>query len=229
MIRTKATLIEKTKLDTDLYKTVLALPEGETVDFKPGQFMSIAVDGHIRRSYSLSNPPYKNTILETYADVSPHGPAYKFFGGAKVGDIVDVLVPLGSFTYTAGDVPAYFLGTGTGIVPFLSMIRQQLEFSNSERELYLYCGVKNENRLICADILTELQLGNNNFIYNPYISRPEGKTDYTLGRITAGVKHLTNPDAHYYICGGQSLIVDIEKQLLSNGIKPENIFYERYY
>jgi NAD(P)H-flavin reductase len=227
--RLEVELIEKELLDTDLYKVRFALPAGERLEFLPGQFMSIAVDGFIRRSFSFSNPPSQNTILETYADVSPRGPAAKFFDNIQVGEKAAILAPLGHFLYKPSDIPVYFFAAGTGIVPFLSMIHHELEVIKSGREIHLVLGVRNQKRLSWEHELTELTSQYPNFHYQSFLSQPEGEWQGRVGRITDAVPEISDTEIQAYICGGKAAIDAVETGLLERGVDNENIFYERYY
>jgi len=227
--RLEVELIEKELLDTDLYKVRFALPAGEQLEFLPGQFMSIAVDGYIRRSFSFSNPPSQNTILETYADVSPRGPAAKFFDKVQVGEKAGILAPLGHFLYKPAHNPVYFFAAGTGIVPFLSMIRHELEVIKSGREVHLILGVRNQKRLTWEQELAELTSHYPNFHYQSFLSQPEGEWQGRVGRITNAISEILETDIHAYICGGKETVDSVDLLLLQQGVASENIFYERYY
>ncbi len=223
----KGKIIQKQQLAEDLFGVKIEVPA--PIVFKPGQFMSIEVGEGLRRSYSLSNLPASN-ILETYVDTTPMGPGSIFFLDAKVGQELSFLVPLGQFVYKEKELetkPAYFFATGTGVVPFLSMIRYALEVQETKREILLHLGASTEDKLIGHSMWLDLEKRFPNFKYVPHVTRSSswvGEKD----RIT-GKAHEVPKNSDVYICGDKNMISDVEALLLQKGIKKENIYYERFY
>jgi len=223
----KGKITQKQQLAEDLFRVEMEV--SAPIAFEPGQFMSIEVGEGLRRSYSLSCLPVSN-ILETYVDTTPMGPGSKFFLNAKVGQEVSFLAPLGQFVYKEKELetkPAYFFATGTGVVPFLSMIRYALEMLDTKREILLHLGASMEDRLIGHNIWLDLAKEHSNFKYVPHVTRSsswEGEKD----RIT-GKAHEVPRNSDVYICGDKDMISDIEALLLQRGLDKENIYYERFY
>jgi ferredoxin-NADP reductase len=226
-LRFTAKLIEKVQLNSTLYKLALEAPE-EGIEFEPGQFMSIAVEGFARRSYSMANPPSDKKILVTYVDTTPQGPGSRFCEQVEVGADVDLLAPLGRFYYIPGTRPVYFFATGTGIVPFLSMIKHELAEIKSGRDIYLFFGVKEESSLIELETLKEFEQKYPNFHLHIYVSR-SSEWQGNKGRITHGIADIQDQDMDAYICGGREMIEEVEQLLLDKGVPKEQIYYERFY
>lgn len=226
MQRIKAKVIEKEYLSAEIIRFRLEPPL--PIEFKAGQFMSMAVEGYIRRSYSMANSPVNNRYLETYTNVTPAGPGSKFINNSQVGDLVDVLVPLGKFLYQSKESRVCLFATGTGIVPFISMINHELFTERSGREIVLYHGVSFAEHLIEKENFGKLQQKHLNFKYIPVVSRPKGVWEGKMGRVTQFLVDLKSTD-DVYICGGREAIMDVEQGALDNGVLPENIYYERFY
>ncbi len=228
MVPTKTIGKLKTKdfLDTDLYRVEVELPE--PVSFSAGQYMSINVGGSIHRCYSISNPSGHTNILETFVDVSPHGPAYKYFSQVNVGDSIELIVPLGQFTYKNSKRPAYFFATGSGLVPFLSMFLEALE-KNEGKALHLFWGVKNEKRLFAIERLEALLNQSANFNYQIYVSNSDTDTNYRVGRITQIFDDKIENDIDAYICGGKEMVEEVREKLAMQGVSYNQIYHERFY
>ncbi|KXK08355.1 MAG: CDP-6-deoxy-delta-3,4-glucoseen reductase [candidate division WS6 bacterium OLB21] len=92
----QATVSIKEEVAKSTYLVRFSLPENETMDFLPGQFVTIAVAPNARRSYSIASSPSHNTYVETYADTFAGGPGSQFFENVKVGDQVSFLAHLAS-------------------------------------------------------------------------------------------------------------------------------------
>ncbi len=219
-------IVEKQKLDVQLFRVRFDI--GAPVDFIAGQFMSLKVAGSARRSYSIANPPYENTYVETFVDTTPGGPGSIFFDNVEVGDTVGVLFPLGNFIYEEADNPVYFFATGTGIVPMLSMIKHELLSIKSSRKITLVYGVSYERQLIDNTVMSELAEAHENFELITYVSREE-EWPGRKGRITQYIDDSLPKDSDCYICGGMEMIEDVENLLLQHGIDKSRIRYERYY
>jgi ferredoxin-NADP reductase len=212
----------------DLLRVSFA-PERE-VAFQPGQYMSIAVEGFIRRSYSLANPPHELGELVTYVDCRPGGPGSRYFARLQEGAEVDIFVPLGRFFYLPEQArPVYFFATGTGIVPFLSMIRHELEVLKSGRQIVLFYAVSAKERLMVLDQLRAWEAQHANFTANVYLKDPDEEWQGKTGRFAEIFPELKLQDIDAYICGSNALIINVEEELVKHGVTRENIHYERFY
>ncbi|MWJ02611.1 oxidoreductase [Clavibacter michiganensis subsp. michiganensis] len=93
----------------------------------PGQHCVVrlrAEDGYTaQRSYSILSAPHEDGVellMERYEDGEVSG----FFADvARVGDAIEMRLPIGGFFVWDGATPAVALGGGTGAVPLVSMVR----------------------------------------------------------------------------------------------------------
>lgn len=203
-----------------------------------GQFMNIKVADRIQRSYSISSLPGEE-YLETFVDISPGGPGSKFFENLSEGDSAEILYPLGNFVYTEKETPVYFVATGTGITPFVSMIKYALEVKKSKRPIRLLFGLRYYEHVFLDEMFKKLEkkypnLGSN---FSYCISRGSESKEKERevpncfdGRVTKYLQENGIEDnSDVYICGGKKMIEEVEKIALQNGIDKTNIFYEQYY
>lgn len=198
-------------------------------EFIPGQFANIVVSEGIQRSYSISSLPGEKYI-ETYVDISPGGPGSKFFKGLNEKDQIDMIFPLGRFTYKESDQILYFIATGTGITPFISMIRYALEKLNNKRQIKLLFGVRYQKDIFLHQEFNELSKKYSNFAYQYYISQPDEGSRIPAKRVTDCLTEINiSSDSEVYICGGQEMIRDVEKIMVKNGVMKRSIYYEQYY
>lgn len=221
-------VLEKEQLHDNVWRLRLAIPKDVNFEFMAGQFMNIRVEGFVRRSYSIANPPHTNSYVETYVDTIPQGPGSKFCEQVEVGTEVDVLAPLGSFVYMPATRPVYFLATGTGITPLLSMIHHELETVKSGRRIELYYGVRYEQEFVEKSELEEWDKKYDNFNIHLYVSR-SSEWQGNKGRITQGIQDLDVSDADAYLCGGLEMIRDMDELLKSKGMNADQIYFERFY
>ncbi|WKZ27630.1 MAG: FAD-binding oxidoreductase [Candidatus Dojkabacteria bacterium] len=225
----QATVSIKEEVAKSTYLVRFSLPENETMDFLPGQFVTIAVAPNARRSYSIASSPSHNTYVETFADTFAGGPGSQFFENVKVGDQVSFLAPLGKFVYKSDNKPVYFYATGTGLTPFLSMISYALETEGTKRDIFLKQGFRNEENVFAEKILSDLSARFPNFHYEICLSQPTDEWHGTKGRITTTIDAITDTDIDVYICGAKQMITDVETAFKEKGVPPQQIYYEQFY
>lgn len=227
--RFQVELSGKWQIAETLYKLEFEVPQEHPFEFEAGQFMSILVEGFVRRSYSLANPPQERDKLITYIDTIPQGPGSRFAERVNIGDKVDILAPLGYFLYIPEkERPVYFFATGTGITPFFSMIRHELEELKSGRKIVLHYGVKFEEELIEIEMLNKLVQDYPNFELHTYVSRSD-EWQGNKGRMTTYINQGIPADIDAYLCGGIEMIQDVEQLLVAQGVQGSRIYYERFY
>ncbi|MEC8126161.1 MAG: ferredoxin--NADP reductase [Pseudomonadota bacterium] len=146
--------------------------------FKAGQFTMIGMaDDDILRAYSIASAP-NEPHLEFLSIKVPGGPLTERLKDIQVGDQIEV-----------GDRPTgtlvldnlkpgkrlWCVATGTGLAPFLSIIRDQQTFERFEQVIVTHT-VRTTQELAYGDVLTSLPI-----IYYPTVTREPFETP---GRIT---------------------------------------------
>lgn len=196
--------------------------------FENGQFVMIGleVEGRpLARAYSVASPNYEEH-LEFFSIKVPNGPLTSRLQHLKVGD--DILVgrkPTG--TLVIHDLkPAknlYFLSTGTGLAPFISLI-QDIDVYEKFEKVILIHGVRHVSELAYSDFI-EKELPNNEFfgelvreklIYYPTVTREpfrnQGRlTDLiTSGKLfeDIGLPPLDPANDRAMICGSPAMLAD---------------------
>ena len=165
----------------------------DSLRFESGQFVMIGleVDGRpLLRAYSIASAHYEEH-LEFFSIKVPNGPLTSRLQHLKVGD--DLLVgrkPTGSLLLS--DLkPAknlYYLSTGTGLAPFLSLIRDPEAYEQYEN-IVLFHGVRTVSEVAYMNFITN-ELPKNEFfgeevskklIYYPTVTREPFRNQ---GRLT---------------------------------------------
>jgi len=116
---------------------------------EPGQFVVLRLRPNpdlppMLRSYSLSDAPsadhYRVSIKQEINGVASTY-VHKY---VKVGDVLDVSAPRGSFTLQSGDRPIVLLSAGVGATPVLSMLHA-LAAEKSTRQVWWLFGARNRS------------------------------------------------------------------------------------
>lgn len=225
----KTKVTSKQEIAHSTYSVILETATKDIFEFETGQFATLLVAPQTRRSYSIASLPGKS-YLELIADTVVGGPGSQFFENIKENDEVEFLFPLGNFKYKEDSKPAYFFATGTGVVPFMGMIKQALEVNNTKRKIYLYVGFRKEESIFAQSIFKELAEKYDNFDYCLTLSQPSDNWEGKAGRITKYYeKEIVDTNMDAYICGSHSMIEDVKDRLLAKGVQKETIFFEQFY
>lgn len=107
----------------------------KTYRFTAGEFVMIGLEDTPKRAYSITSGPYDD-FLEFYSIKVPDGPLTSKLQKVKVGDTLQVGdKPTGTLTLNnlelGGDL--FMLATGTGIAPFISLLRDPTTFDHFKR------------------------------------------------------------------------------------------------
>jgi ring-1,2-phenylacetyl-CoA epoxidase subunit PaaE len=221
----------------------LEVPEDlkEIFQFIPGQYLTFKkhlADAEVRRSYSICAAPDDNELRVAIKKVEQG----KFSGFAntelQVGDILDVMPPLGKFSpkQTAAKQKNYLaFVAGSGITPVMSIMKSILQ-SEPHSQFTLVYGNKNRNTIIFREAIEGLK--------NLYMQRlrlyhilSREKMDVPLfnGRINAEkVKALSdtlinlNEIDEIFICGPEEMLHATKQQLQDLGVASEKIHIELF-
>ena len=209
----------------------------QSLRFENGHFVMVGleVDGKpLTRAYSIASANY-DEYLEFFSIKVQHGPLTSRLQHLKVGD--EVLVsrkPTG--TLTLHDLlpgkHLYMLATGTGLAPFLSIIKDPEIYHRFEK-IVLVHGVRQVDELAYRQVITEELPANEFFgedvrqklIYYPTVTREEF---HNRGRVTEliesgklfqdiGLTALDPSVDRVMICGSTSMLKDTSTLLDTRG------------
>ncbi|MFN7835615.1 MAG: ferredoxin--NADP reductase [Burkholderiaceae bacterium] len=206
--------------------------------FHNGHFVMIglSVDGKpLLRAYSIASANYEEQ-LEFFSIKVPDGKLTSRLQHLQVGDTLLVgRKPTG--TLVIDDVKSgkhlYLLGTGTGLAPFMSIIKDPDTYERFEKVIVVH-GVRLVSELAYADYITE-ELPNNEFfgdvvreklIYYPTVTREAFRNQ---GRMTElmengklfsdiGLPPLDPAHDRAMICGSPSMLADLRGILDARGL-----------
>lgn len=196
--------------------------ERDSLEFIPGDCVSIFHPSEkISRPYSIAsgtNEPHLSFLIRCM----PEGVMTRWLAELKPGDEISISPPYGWFRpgeAAENGHPFVFVATGTGIAPFLSYLRSFPE----KAPVGVYYGIKTLSEAVGAREI------NKNCPLHLAISR-EKQPEYFYGRVTQLLEmNKVNPDAHYYLCGLDSMIEDVTRLLESKGVSSFNIHTEVFF
>jgi ferredoxin--NADP+ reductase len=233
-----------------LYSLLVEAPQ---LTFTAGQFARLALpappgarEPMLGRPYSFVNPPTAQPH-EFYFIILPEGPLSPRLASLEAGESV-WLGPRanGFFTIaeTAEAESLWCMSTGTGIGPFLSMLRTDEPWAKFGRVVLVH-SVRHAIELTYRDEIAGIARAHPGaFDYVPMVSR-EAHADALAGRIPAAIDDgrleariglsLTPQNAHAMLCGNPAMVEDVQKVLATRGMRrhrrrePGHVTLETYW
>ncbi len=201
-------------------------------EYEAGQYFSFCIEPKVNRSYSVASAP-GDEFIEFLIDVTNPGKGADFVRGINENDDISSIGPLGSFTLPKTNYQSanrfLFVGTGTGIAPLRSMIRDLLIYKNETKDISLYFGLRYDEDMYLYDEFVEMQKKFSNFCFNMVISRPSndwrGLTGYCQHHIGSQNIYL---NTNIYVCGSTKNVNSIKEHLINIGCPENKIFEEKY-
>ncbi len=167
------------------------------------------------RTYSLASGE-RESVLRLLIRVIPDGRVSPRLARLAPGERVSFSGPTGSFTLRDPDRPACLVATGTGVAPFVSMLRSHPDW----RPILLH-GVRHAQELYYREEFAPRAAE-----YVPCLSRDPVRPR----RVTDALAERAMPsDTDIYLCGGQPMIRAARALLLARGHPPDRIAAETYY
>jgi ferredoxin--NADP+ reductase len=237
-------------------------------EFTPGQFAVLGLparsprvalsdpeepgdpDRMIRRAYSIASSSRQREYVEVFANLVRSGELTPRLFALAPGDRLWLGKKL-TGVFTLREVPPdqhlVLVATGTGLAPYMSMIRTELECGGTRRFAVLH-GARHSWDLGYAGELRALERHCPNLTYLPTVSRPEvepipwgGAAGHVQALWTGGALarawgfRPTPADTHVLLCGNPAMIEDMLRRLEGEGFRiheprsPGQIHVERYW
>lgn len=201
----------------------------------PGQSIALrtsAGDGGVVRNYSLSNDPGAGEF-RIAVKREEHGVGSGFIHrDVKVGDVLDVAAPRGTFFLRGGDGPVLLISAGVGITPVLSMLHVLAEAS-TDREVWWLHGARNGAERAFAEesaqLLNRLPDSRSRVIYSGPLNTDRVGVDYdAAGRLRVDLlRDLEVPvNAEAYLCGPAVFMDEWSAGLAAHGLDRGGIHSE---
>jgi ferredoxin-NADP reductase len=193
-------------------------------------------EGEARRAYSIASPPDESPGFEVAVTQVEGGPGSTFLHELPVGATVRAIGPQGFFTRPRGaGHPSLFVGTGTGVTPLRSMIRDALA-GGEQTPMRLLFGVRHEVDRLYREELEELAAKHPNFRVQYTISQPAAEWTGLRGYVQTHAEGLwreleaTGTGApHVYICGLERMVGAVRDLLRKQmGVDRKQVHSERY-
>ncbi len=263
-----ATVIHRSEVTHGLF-IIRVRPDAGVPDFKAGQYAVLGLPGSaarvpfadpedppadpdkmIRRAYSIASGSVEKDFLEFYVAFVTGGALTPRLYALQEGDRIfvgDRIVGM----FTLDEVPAgndvVFVATGTGLAPYVSMLRSDYAFHAGHRTVVFH-GARHSWDLGYRGDMESLVARHDNFTYVPTISNPDDETEEwtgMTGRVTAFFEDdtaemilggpLDPARVSVFLCGNPDMITGMMRTLGEKGFRehtrkqPGSIFVEKYW
>ncbi len=210
--------------------------------FRNGEFTMIGIkvnEKPLLRAYSVVSPNYEEN-LEFFSIKVPDGPLTSRLQHLQVGDPI-IVGRKATGTLVLDNLKdgrtLYLVGTGTGLAPFLSIIRDPETYERFEKVVLIH-GCREVAELAYGELITE-QLPNHEFlgedvraklIYYPTVTREPFRN---RGRVTdlietgklfsdIGLPMLDAASDRVMLCGSPQMMTDLRAMLETRGFEEGN-------
>lgn len=214
----------------------LVSPEGRLPPFLAGQYLALFLETkgiRTSRPYSISSPPNQTGYYDLTIRKVDNGLVSTFFHEeVKRGDLLKGSGPEGHFYYNPlfHDKTMVCLAGGSGITPFMSILREVVE-CGLDREIHLFYGNKTLEEAIFHSELLKLSDRFPFFRYYPVLESPSQEYEGLTGFITGQMIQETLPvleEKTFYLCGPQAMYDFCIPELERLGISRRKIRKEVY-
>jgi ferredoxin-NADP reductase len=228
----------------------IQVPELESFDFKPGQFVTLDLPIHEKpnkrwRSYSIASWPDGSNVFELLIVLLEGGAGTTWlFNEVREGHELTFRGPQGVFTLPDPiDRDIFFICTGTGIAPFRSMCHHLKIHQIPHQQLYLLYGCRKFGDTLYEQEMRELEKELPSFKYIPTYSREEPGGSHCTGYVhtiyeeicsnnrfpaTENMGDLAVKPAWFYLCGWKNMIDEAKQRIQSLGYDRKSIHQELY-
>lgn len=221
-------------------KLITSKTQGQLVD----------LDGYVFRAYSVASSPY-DEFIEFFSVVIPQGEFTSKVNHIQVGDSLLLnTTPFGYLTLARYQLPLpndlWLLATGTGLAPFLSILKTIDVWQQYQRIILVYSARTSQELAYQAEIGSIKSIYGDNgagFVFLPIVTR---EADYAgekaripnlivSGKLTQLVgQKLDKERSHVMLCGNPQMVEDTKEALKSIGLTMNrrgegNIAVENYW
>jgi ferredoxin/flavodoxin---NADP+ reductase len=206
--------------------------ECPALNFEAGQFVRIGLDiggERVARPFSFVNAP-DDLVLEFYGVVVPEGPLSPGLARLKPGDSLHVADNPAGWLILPEVPPAedlWLVGTGTGIAPFLSILRTEAPWQRYRRVVLVH-GVRRAEELVYRHLIEDvMRKRDGRLSYVRFVSREEtpgtlrGRIPAALadGRLEAAAAPISPERSQFMLCGNPDMLKDMQAALIARGLK----------
>jgi Na+-transporting NADH:ubiquinone oxidoreductase subunit F len=225
-------------LTDEIKELRLRFIEPDTIIFKPGQYIQFQVPEYeecpesVYRAYSIASAAHEPTSITLVVTKVLEGLATTFIHEVlREGDEISINGPYGEFYLRDSEREIFFVATGSGLAPLMSMLYQMAEEENPRKATLIF-GARHKKDLFYVEEIEALEqrIPHVEVIFT--LSRPqeEDQWDGEQGRVTSVLEKtiIHGEDKEAYLCGNPAMVESCQELLVKKGIPQELIFFDKF-
>lgn len=226
-------VVKLEKLSHDVMALDLKLPEGERLQYLPGQYVDILLRDGNRRSFSLASAPRDDALLQLHIRHVPGGHfSGHVFNRMKERDLLRFRGPLGTFFLRReSERPVILMAGGTGFAPIKAILEHALA-SGIDRPMHLFWGARARRDLYLHELVLSWAGSHDRFRYTPVLSEPapEDRWDGRGGWVhEAVVEDYPGLREHEIYASGPPPMIEAGKQaFMRHGLAEDRYFHDSF-
>ena len=223
---TTGTVREVERLGSSYVKVRLEVADRQ--DHVPGQHYVVrlrAPDGYTaQRSYSLASDP-ADPLIEIMVECLPRGEVSSFLHDVvEVGDELELRGPIGRWFVWGGSVPSICVAGGSGVVPFISMLRYAKRMG-TESALTIVASAQTRDKLPYVEELEEfgafIALTRENHLASGIERVAAHIYPDELAERSEGIERA-------YVCGSAGFVSFVGRSLGEAGVRSDIVRVEQF-
>ncbi len=210
----------------------LRLPKGVRLPYLAGQYLDVLLTNGKRRAFSIAAAPNDSGLLELHVRrVAGGGFTERVFSGLKVGNLLRIEAPLGTFfVRERSRRPIICVAGGTGFAPIKAIIEQLLA-DDDRRPLHLYWGARNRNDLYLESLAADWAASHEHIRFTPVLSDSDdpdwrGRTGLVHEAVIRDHDDLWPFDV--YMSGPPALIDAGRHAFAEHGLPERHLYYDSF-
>jgi ferredoxin-NADP reductase/MOSC domain-containing protein YiiM/ferredoxin len=222
----------------DVLSLTMHSPDGHSLPAAlPGQYVVVhltltAGGPPVFRSYSLSGP-LSTERYRISVKIEPNGAVGTYLREhVRVGDVLDVSSPRGSFILAPGERPVVLLSAGIGATPVLAMLHALAAAHSTRQVFWVHTARDGQHHPFAAEV-RHLMVGLTHSRSYVCYSRPDaqdkmGKNFDAAGHLSRSVFERAGlpREADVYLCGPTRFMADMKNALSALEVAPQRIHFE---
>jgi CDP-4-dehydro-6-deoxyglucose reductase len=219
------------RLNQDVIRLYLKLPEGERLQFLAGQYLNFVLPDGSKRAFSIANAPHDDEFIELHIRHVAGGTfTDMLFNGMQEKTILRIEAPLGSyFLRENSQQPVILMGGGTGFAPLKGIIEHAFKIG-IKRPMHLFWGVRSREDLYLPTLPEAWAKTYANFSYTPVLSEPDsdwqGESGWVHESVLAHYPDLSGYEV--YMSGPPPMINAGKEAFLANGLNGEVLYSDSF-
>ena len=221
----------KTRLNHDVMRLQLKLPEAQRLQFLAGQYLEFILADGRRRAFSIANAPHDDALMELHVRRVPGGEFTDYvFDQLAEKTVLRIQGPLGSFVLREQSTrPMLFIGGGTGFAPLKGMLEHAFH-RGIARPMTLYWGVRAERDLYLPELPQRWAAEHANFLFVPVLSEPDPDWGGRRGYVHEAVleDHPDIADYDVYMSGPPVMVEAGRAAFEARGLGLDHMFSDAF-